>query len=115
MKDKEIKKRITELVEAQGGNQSKFARELGIKPGHLSMLMATDTGISSSVRELFAKIGVNMQWFYTGTGEMWANQVTGEGHWESKYIEAQKKLVSSETELKDAHTLIDSLERILKK
>ena len=115
MKDKGIKGRITELVEAQGGNQSKFARKLGMQPGHLSMLMNTDTGISSSVRELFAKIGVNMQWFYTGSGEMWANQDTGGGHWETKYVEAQEKLIALETELKDANTLIDSLERILKK
>ena len=108
MVHREIKKRIILIVESLGGNQSKFAREIGLQPGHLSNVMATNVGVSATILIGLANRGINMNWLM-GNGEtMWMKDLNLD-------VDTQKKITALETELKDANTLIDSLERILKK
>ena len=105
-KDKDIKNRITELIHDSGGNQSEFARSLGLKPSHLSMILSSrDTGISATVLKNFAEIGVNLNWLLLGEGATMRNELDQE---------QQKKVDKLATDLRDANNLIDSLERILK-
>jgi transcriptional regulator with XRE-family HTH domain len=109
MKHKEIKNRITLIVESLGGNQSQLAREIGLQPGHLSNVMATDVGISATILIGLAIRGVNMNWLIVGNKEkMWAKDLNPD-------VEVEERINALETELRDANTLIDSLERILKK
>ena len=76
MKHKEIKDRITQIVESFGGNQSQLARDIGLKPGHLSNVMATDVGISATILIGLANKKVNMNWLITGLGEtMWTKDL----------------------------------------
>ena len=50
-----------------------------------------------------------MNWLIVGNGEkMWAKDLNPD-------VEAGERINALETELRDANTLIDSLERILKK
>jgi transcriptional regulator with XRE-family HTH domain len=109
MKHKEIKNRITIIVESLGGNQSQLAREIGLQPGHLSNVMATDVGLSATILIGLANRGVNMNWLLMGTGEtMWVKDLNLD-------VEAGKRITALEVEIRDANTLIDSLERILRK
>lgn len=106
-KDKDIKNRITELVKESGSNQSEFARSLGLKPSHLSMILSSrDTGISATVLKNFAEIGVNLNWLLLGEGATMRNELDEE---------QQEKIDQLKTDLRDANNLIDSLERILGK
>ena len=76
MKHQEIKDRITQIVESLGGNQSQLARDIGLKPGHLSNVMATDVGISATILIGLANKKVNMNWLITGLGEtMWTKDL----------------------------------------
>ena len=109
-----MKKRITELIDEQGGNQSQFARSINLQPGHLSMLMTTDTGISASVLAQIANIGVNMHWMYTGKGEMFSSP--GDGRtWEEKYHELQINNTDAQERLKLLKHYVERLEELLTK
>ena len=52
--------------------------------------------------------------FYTNRSNL-INYQSTYYFWESKYVEGQNKITAFEDEIKDANTLIDSLEQILKK
>ena len=114
MKDKEIKDRITELVASRGGNRSKLAQEMGIQPGHIGMIMTTDTGISASLYKAFASIGVNMNWLFNGTGEMKNTPGSEEISWEDKYNEVNINFEDAKERLNFLGQYVDRLEIILK-
>lgn len=107
-KDTEIKQRISLIIDDIGGNMSELGRRLDLKPGHLSMVMSTDSGISATVLKNLAAIGINMNWLMSGIGsEIWVADL-------NPNEEAELRITAISNELKDANTLINSLERILK-
>ena len=104
---KDIKERIAELVEKSGGNQSEFARKLGIKPNHFSMVLSTDSGLSASILFKFAELGVNMNWLMQGKGEIWQSEL------EINSV-LQTKINDLTSELERAYAVIEFTERVLK-
>ncbi len=107
MKDKLIKERITELVKILGGNQSEFARKIGLKPNHLSMVISSgDTGVSANILLKLAEYGVNMNWLLIGKGTLWQKD-------QGVCAESEKKVAALKIELKEAKAVIKFTERIL--
>jgi len=103
----DIKGRIAELVKQSGSNQSEFARSLGVKPNHFSMLVSTDTGLSASILFKFAELGVNMNWLMLGKGEIWQSEL------ETNSV-LQAKINDMTAELEKAEAVIEFTERVLK-
>ena len=94
------KERLRLFIKENGGNASEIARKIGVHPNHFGTLLSSDKGLSATIIRGFANAGFDVNWLLTG---------------ESKLADAEKRILALETELKDANTLIDSLERILKK
>ena len=94
------KERLRLFIKGNGGNASEIARKIGVHPNHFGTLLSSDKGLSATIIRGFANAGFDVNWLLTG---------------ESKLADAEKRILALETELKDANTLIDSLERILKK
>lgn len=115
-KDTEIKKRITLLLDDIGGNMSELGRRLQLNPGHLSMVMSTDSGISATVLKNLANIGVNMNWLLTGEGEaIWRKDQKADPASEDKIA----KLLTENQKLKNqiaiANSIAERLEQIILK
>ena len=92
----EIKKRLKILIKENGGNQAEIARQIGIEPTHLGSVFSDEKrGLSATIIVGLARAGYDIQWLLTGESNL-------------------KRMIESEKKLRDAHTLIDSLERILK-
>ena len=108
MKDKIIKENISELIKISGGNQSDFARNLGLKPSHLSMVLSSrDTGISASILLKLAEYGGNMNWLLLGKGKIWQKELQIDA-------DSEARIMSLKAELEKAKAVIDFTERILK-
>ena len=91
-----IKKRLRILIRDNGGNATELASKIGVTPSHLASVVSdTKRGIPASVLIAIAGAGFDVQWLLTGESSI------------SRIAELEEKL-------RDAHTLIDSLERILK-
>jgi|TARA_B110000914_G_C15076972_1_gene271034 transcriptional regulator with XRE-family HTH domain len=92
---KKIKERLKISIKDNGISQAGMARQIGISPNHLATILSSETGLSATIIIGFAKAGYDVQWLLTGESNL------------SRIAELADKL-------KDAYTLIDSLERILK-
>ena len=90
-----VKERIALLIKGSGGNQSEFARRLGVKPNHLSMVLSSDTGLSASILFKFAELGVNMNWLMMGLGEAWQKDQQTSSESEEKIAELESRLLRS--------------------
>ena len=71
MKHQEIKLRIRELIEQQGGNASAFARYLGIHPNVLATILSNpDKGVTTSLLLRMAIMDISTNWVLTGRGSI---------------------------------------------
>ena len=91
----DIKERLRLFIKENGGNASEIARQIGVHPNHFGTLLSSDKGLSATIIIGFAKAGYDVQSLLTGESD-------------------RNRIAELEEELRDANTLIDSLERILK-
>ena len=91
-----IKLRLRKIIKDSVGNQAEFARSIGIEPTHLgSVFGEAKRGLSATIIIGIAKAGYDVQFLLTGESD-------------------RNRIAELEEKLRDANTLIDSLERILK-
>ena len=102
--DREMKKRITELIISKGMSITDFAELIGTTRNNLSVVINTnDKWVSSSILRGLATLGVDMNWLFYGTGSMDGGlKVENEEIGDLKRESIRKQ------------DLINSLERILK-
>ena len=97
MKHLEIKLRIRELIEQQGGNASAFARYLGIHPNVLATILSNpDKGVTTSLLLRMAIMDISTNWVLTGRGSI-------------------KQILLSEDKLKFLYNKIEILESLIKR
>ena len=67
-----IAQRIMQVVEANGGNKSEFARAVDVTPAYISKLGKEPDRVPSdrTVRDICRVFNVNEVWLRTGEGEM---------------------------------------------
>lgn len=67
-----IATRIMEIVNANGGNKSDFARKIGVTPAYISKLGKNPDAIPSdrTISDICRVFRVNETWLRTGTGTM---------------------------------------------
>lgn len=94
-----VKERLRLFIKENGGNASEIARKIGVHPNYFGTLLSSDKGLSATIIKGFVDAGFDVHWLLTG---------------ESKLVDADKRILELETELRDANKLIDSLERIIK-
>ena len=93
---KQIKERLKVLIQDNGGNQAKIARQIGVDPAQIGSIFSEEKrGLSATIIIGLANEGYDVQWLLTGESN-------------------RNRITELETELGDANRLIDSLERILK-
>jgi len=67
IKDEDIKLRIREVIKNNGGNASKFAKEMNINPAYFaSVLNSPDKGISATLFKSLYNQGVDINWLISG-------------------------------------------------
>lgn len=67
-----ISTRIMQVVEANGGNKSEFARRLNVTPAYISKLCKNANSVPSdrTISDICHEFNVNELWLRTGEGEM---------------------------------------------
>ena len=65
----EIIERINFYVRQKGGNKSALARDWGISPSHLGVVMKGTRQVSSTMLKNANENGYNTDWLLTGQGE----------------------------------------------
>lgn len=67
-----ISTRIMQVVEANGGNKSEFARKLNVTPAYISKLCKNADSVPSdrTISDICHEFNVNERWLRTGEGEM---------------------------------------------
>lgn len=67
-----ISTRIMQVVEANGGNKSEFARRLNVTPAYISKLCKNADSVPSdrTISDICHEFNVNELWLRTGEGEM---------------------------------------------
>ncbi len=65
----EIMERINFYVRQKGGNKSALARDWGISPSHLGVVMKGTRQVSSTMLKNASDNGYNTDWLLTGQGE----------------------------------------------
>lgn len=67
-----ISTRIMQVVEANGGNKSQFARRLNVTPAYISKLSKNADSVPSdrTIDDICREFNVNENWLRTGEGEM---------------------------------------------
>lgn len=67
-----ISTRIMQVVEANGGNKSEFARRLNVTPAYISKLCKNADSVPSdrTISDICHEFNVNERWLRTGEGEM---------------------------------------------
>ena len=67
-----ISTRIMQVVEANGGNKSEFARRLNVTPAYISKLCKNANSAPSdrTISDICHEFNVNELWLRTGEGEM---------------------------------------------
>lgn len=67
-----ISTRIMQVVEANGGNKSQFARRLNVTPAYISKLCKNADSVPSdrTIDDICREFNVNENWLRTGEGEM---------------------------------------------
>ena len=67
-----ISTRIMQVVEANGGNKSEFARRLNVTPADISKLCKNANSVPSdrTISDICHEFNVNELWLRTGEGEM---------------------------------------------
>jgi hypothetical protein len=65
----EIIDRINFYVQQKGGNKSALARDWGVSPSHLGVVMKGTRQVSSTMLKNASDNGYNTKWLLTGQGE----------------------------------------------
>lgn len=75
-----ISTRIMQVVEANGGNKSEFARRLNVTPAYISKLCKNADSVPSdrTIDDICREFNVNEHWLRTGEGEMFVKLSRGE-------------------------------------
>lgn len=75
-----ISTRIMQVVEANGGNKSEFARRLNVTPAYISKLCKNADSVPSdrTIDDICREFNVNEHWLRTGEGEMFIKLSRGE-------------------------------------
>lgn len=75
-----IADRIMEIVEANGGNMSEFARRIGVTPAYISKLNNERDRVPSdrTISDICQEFNVNEIWLRYGEGEMFRKMTRNE-------------------------------------
>ena len=110
MKDEttEIIERIKFYVQRKGGNKSALARDWGVSPSHLGVVMKGSRQVSSTMLTNAVNNGYNTDWLLTGKGEPYLPQATNKGE---KSFDYRDELIASKDKvialLEEKNTLLE--------
>ena len=113
VKDADIKKRISVVIEESGKNKSQFAREMGVTPNYLATVLTNPSkGLSATMLKALANMGVNVNWVITGKGD----ELIGNGEsWKIKAEKAEKEVAALKLDMDRANHLVKNLFEQIKK
>ena len=113
VKDADIKKRISAVIEESGKNKSQFAREMGVTPNYLATVLTNPSkGLSATMLKALANMGVNVNWVITGKGD----ELIGNGEsWKIKAEKAEAEVNALKLDMDRANHLVKNLFEQIKK
>jgi hypothetical protein len=105
----EIIERINFYVRQKGGNKSALARDWGVSPSHLGVVLKGTRQVSSTMLKNAGDNGYNTKWLLTGQGEPYLpTGVEGDG----QATDYRDELIASKDEvialLKEKNALLES-------
>jgi len=107
-KNTEIIERINFYVRQKGGNKSALARDWGISPSHLGVVMKGTRQVSSTMLKNANDNGYNTKWLLTGQGEPYLPTTAEEKEQATDY---RDELIASKDEvialLKEKNSLLE--------
>ena len=123
-----ISTRIMQVVEANGGNKSEFARRLNVTPAYISKLCKNANSVPSdrTISDACHEFNVNELWLRTGEGEMFVKLsrseeissfmgdiLTGEPDFRARLITALSRLTAEQWKQLEgiADTLIAEMQK----
>ncbi len=123
-----ISTRIMQVVEANGGNKSEFARRLNVTPAYISKLCKNANSVPSdrTISDICHEFNVNELWLRTGEGEMFVKLsrseeissfmgdiLTGEPDFRARLITALSRLTAEQWKQLEgiADTLIAEMQK----
>ena len=105
----EIIERIKFYVQQKGGNKSALARDWGVSPSHLGVVLKGTRQVSSTMLKNAGDNGYNTKWLLTGQGEPYLP--TGEKG-DGQATDYRDELIASKDEvialLKEKNALLES-------
>ena len=111
-KNTEIIERINFYVRQKGGNKSALARDWGISPSHLGVVMKGTRQVSSTMLKNANDNGYNTKWLLTGQGEPYLPTTAVEKEQATDY---RDELIASKDEvialLKEKNSLLEQQQK----
>jgi len=105
----EIIERINFYVRQKGGNKSALARDWGVSPSHLGVVLKGTRQVSSTMLKNAGENGYNTKWLLTGEGEPYLPTDVAGGRQTTDY---RDELIASKDEvialLKEKNALLES-------
>jgi len=105
----EIIERINFYVRQKGGNKSALARDWGVSPSHLGVVLKGTRQVSSTMLKNAGENGYNTKWLLTGEGEPYLPTDVAGGRQPTDY---RDELIASKDEvialLKEKNALLES-------
>ena len=104
----EIIERINFYVRQKGGNKSALARDWGVSPSHLGVVLKGTRQVSSTMLKNAGENGYNTKWLLTGEGEPYLPTDVAGGRQTTDY---RDELIASKDEvialLKEKNALLE--------